>query len=481
MDPYKVEFIWSGEKLQGGEFQIVDCKLSNIPGEFKWTPTYNLGGVIGNAVIQHEFSETERAWQSIGKYTAKLSANKGQVVRLPPGRFLYMDVGRWLNGSQTFGVVCGEDAALCCYTPQSGETATFPGIENALNSPEGLTTRARPGSSETGLFEKLMKLQRVAKGPWMKVPAPFPDPSRIYVILPDMHLAPAPVRALGAFPGEQRDISLERRDFFGSRRSVPGAIEFLDVLRNVPWASQITLIQVGDMYELWATRERYFEPSKDPEVVLTLPEENSARQVAKWIVDTHRMYPALFGEIDACANIMEAVFLAGNHDCYTKVPSVTRMANQIFTPRPHSPVTKIYDRLASFARPGIFVEHGHRCDGPNRDGEIYGHDATNTSANIPNWLGSSLPAGAEELWRESTKVADTTRRPMLVVGGAVWWCADGQSFGIHVTGHSHTPDLNYVEVVHKRRDSEIRLHSQNRRYGESEEVTDRVTVDRPLQ
>jgi UDP-2,3-diacylglucosamine pyrophosphatase LpxH len=485
-EPYKIEFVWSGEALELSDLSQVRVDGKNLPAE-------SAGGFVPNWWLQFEYGETQHAGQ-LSKSPVKVDAEHSltvedrQCVTLPAGRFLYMDVGRWLGGHQDFGIVAGNDAYLCEYTPGSAEVA------------------AGCGSRSEKVEDELLRMPGVSPAPrHEKILDHFPgDANVVYLILPDMHLPEAP--PLGPRPPYppppydldeyhhstrnpayaewenqwgakyreyEADFANNRDLIFHSRLSTPAMTEFLRKIQSLHMASQIILVQLGDMYELWADRKCYFVDISDEEYInaeahrqlavrikgrppdrgspIRLPasrrhhgygwtssEDWNASVVGGWIAGTHILQWQLFQEFDACKKkLKDCRFLHGNHDSYLAVPAVVNSANQrLGELQAQEHASTVYGREKDLFFDGVFIEHGQRYDWPNRDGHEYGWDKTQSPIKYGEWM----------------KNFDSTRRATFVTGAASWWAKSHRNFGLYVQGHTHTPDLKYVEVAHVRSD-----------------------------
>jgi len=221
-------------------------------------------------------------------------------------------------------------------------------------------------------------------------------------------------------------------------------ITFLKALRE-RLQSNAVLVQIGDMYELWAGHPLEFVPTTA--AVVELATKYSATSVGGWIGSIHDMHDDLFEQFDLCGESMLTIYLHGNHDSYLSRPEVVKAAND-YIEMAYSTKTEFGDtrqwfkkttvppRIASINFQGVFLEHGQRVDGPNRDGSTEGWQKTNqafktfrTARNTPG---------------------DTTRRRTFVTGAAAHWVANDKNFGLYVMGHTHDPELKYVEVVHEK-------------------------------
>jgi hypothetical protein len=455
---FKVEFVWSGRDVQLGNLSQVRLDGQDLPWE-------RVGGAPANWWLQLRHREAQRAGTFPSAATRvdaehSLTQNENQCVTLPAGRFLYMDVGRWLNGNQDFGLIAGNNAYLCRYAPGA-----------PLN-------QAPSGTVNTKAEDELLGLPGVSVQDHKKILDHFPrDPDHLYLILPDMHVTDCPTPDNPDFDKWRNSDGwefMEKTDcIFHSRKSVSAMVEFLRRIRATRIASRITLVQIGDMYELWAGRnECYFQDLSDAEYMDAVSKnecavrlrdiqlnddttESSAPEIGLWIAQTHdRNYP-LFSEFDACMAVLaDCRFLYGNHDSYLAVRRVVDEANQAtkdlfskeFTPPSFgSPkggsipraTTKVYYREKEVFLDGVFIEHGQRYDWANRDGHKYGYDKTNSAVNFPYQV---------------LKVFDSNRHPTFVFGAAATWALSHKKFGLFVQGHTHDPVLKYVDVANVRSD-----------------------------
>jgi hypothetical protein len=424
-EPFKLQYEWSvvvdrnGRKT--GKLLSTKCEDKDIPNED------HLGGSIANAFVQLTTNEQR---------LASLSVNTEQVIQQGLNRFVYMDAGCWLNAKQSFAIVHHDQAVLCAYSPSTRIKAIASG----------------------DLLADILALPGVEKLRQLTIFGPHDaEKSRLKIILPDCHIAASPIMT----PRPHRELwwqnpktfeFLSKRDLFQSRLSIPALIEFLRLIRQTPFARQIDLTQVGDLYELWMGRDCLFKRKSQgpPGVALTKP--NADVEVADWICETHEIHEEVFEEFDLCKESLGSVnFLHGNHDSYLSVPDVVSSSNFLIGLRsglidpPHSfwcrPMRKsvVYPREASgcLSSDGVFIEHGQRCDQFNGDGIQDGHSKT-----------QSAGGGFGTILMEF----DSTRRPSFVTAAATLWLKSQKAFGCYVMGHTHRPELQYVEVTHKRSD-----------------------------
>lgn len=449
--PYKVMFNWSGVK---GNLTAVSCDHENIPKEG------NIGRKLANW------------WQQLGIVNpgesdkAALTMNKSQTIQLRRGGFLYMDVGCWINGQQTFGLVWSDEAAICSYKP-IGYT------------PDETSSQKQMSSSDIikgNLIDVFLKdVPGVSLIKRKKILGKYPqDAKKLLLILPDMHVpesppldCPRPPQKEGqnevywSIQNEQDGTSYKvnpfrwdhmvKHDLFNSRKSIDAMTEFLGETNRLCWINQIDLVQLGDMYELWAARPCLLKqtPEDDPRIeIIPSPKlsdkcrtrEEAINNIGSWIGNTHLIYFDLFGAFTRSL-FASKVFLYGNHDSYLTVPEVVTVANNYIKSQT-SKTTVVYPRQQSFTGDSVFVEHGQRVDTANRDGETKG-------------FGFAGFAADHETIGGVMKKSDPTRRETFVTGAAAYWTVNGANFGIYIQGHTHEADLNYVEVYHRREDINV--------------------------
>jgi hypothetical protein len=424
----RVEFQWTRQGADQGRLRVAQCEGQRIPGEQSMTSG------IGNGVVQGLTSEAHRAC---------LAAGTGQSLRPPNGSFVYLDAGRWLNGHQDFGVVWGNQAVLCSY--RAAGTTPAAGGGNLLEQ-----LLRQPGVSEVDR-EFIRNARR-------------PDWNKITVIVPDCHIPPSVPRSVPRPPESERWNNLTfggpfddprawdrsvGHDIFGSRASTDALASFLGLLCATPFAGQVHLVQAGDLYELWAGFDRWFQarPSGPPGV--DMRSDAAIRACADQIALIHDYYDGVFTAFDRAAATLGSVkFLHGNHDNYLWNSGVVAAANReieeragrtsgsIFGNRAF-PRSRCFPREASgmFVSNGMVVEHGQRIDTSNSDGNETGHSATQQGVG-----GGRMAAFAKEF--------DCVRRESFVFGAAALWVTRNMDFSVYVMGHTHEPIVKNVEVVH---------------------------------
>jgi UDP-2,3-diacylglucosamine pyrophosphatase LpxH len=440
-ETYHLKFVW---QEKDGRFKVVYCDEADVPVDAKGFPYafWRLPQfLVDDYYLQWKKNEISANFEILNGYAAAVTVNKKQLVRFPKGSFLYMDVGRWLDGKQSFGLVCGDQAVLCDYNP--------PDSPANLNRADGK------------LLDAVLGIPGVTVRSRKKIFGPHPpDDEHLLVIVPDMHVPMAPPLNMA------RPLNLEgygpskvgywrndpntfdyfgRYDFFNSRASIRAMIAFLKALRARIPSDNVAFVQIGDMYELWAGHSLEYVETDEKHPAVKLKSPRSAETVGTWIAMIHDMHDELFEQFDACNREMLTMYLHGNHDSYLSCQEVVTAANKEIESRCQTELwdgskrevfkkTTVARRLREVNFLGVFLEHGQRADKANRDGETEGQQRTNEAFES---LG---------MWKK--KVGDTTRRRSFVTGAAAQWMVRGQDFGLYVMGHTHDPELKYVEVVH---------------------------------
>ncbi len=421
---YEINFKWKQGSTNKRFLDYVECDGINIPGEATWE------GGIANFLVQLTTNEMQ---------DAAGHANVVNVLKPPRGRFVYMDVGKWCGGRQSFGVIWKDTAVICDFIGPASPTKTGTG----------------------NLLEQFLNIGGICELARLTLDTPYPESEDVlHIILPDMHVPPCPPREwprptvrwrspeerarLPAWQwgSEYYDIICER-DLFKSRVSIPKLTAFLNLIADTPYASNIRMTQIGDMYELWMKQPLLFKrkPNGPPGVDL---EPMGAWHVGRWLCDIHEFYPELFEAFDLCVEKLGkgVNFLHGNHDCYLSVPEVIAEANKQIAELAAQPKgrqnysarmkpTRVHQRVASgFAfDSGVYIEHGQRCDKFNSDGDPDGHKATQHGGDWP------------------FKNFDSIRRGSFVAAASALWLVESQAFSCYVMGHTHEPALAYVNVT----------------------------------
>lgn len=430
--PYKVQFVWKKTEADKGVLNALTCNGQDIPND-----------ALGRPYIANSYTQ----FATFEAHNACLTVKAPQTLRPPAGTFIYLDVGRWLHGSQTFGAIWGNQAALFSY------------------SPSGATPPAPTGNP----FQDLCALPGVTKTDQLFIPGNHPsDWNAITIILPDTHVpavfkldtprpaTPMPANQSGSYDLDQSTYdSMVAMDYFDSRHSIYAMALFLSTLAGLSWAKKIDLVQVGDMYELWAGRSCYFRrnPGGPPGVTI---DPSNVKEVAGWICNTHEFQPELFAAYDRCATALKQFrVIHGNHDSYLSVPAVVSAANAAIDDRVAKPngymvnqkmiKTTVHPRVDGGAinENGVYIEHGQRCDTYNSDGNPDGHQKMQSA------MTGIAPA------RSFMAGFDSTRRESFVTAAAAMWVTLQQGFGVYVMGHTHSPVLNRVDVTHIKGEYEI--------------------------
>lgn len=426
--PMRVEFQWTRQGADRARLRVAQCEGQRIPSE------QSITSGIGNGVVQGLTSESHRAC---------IAAGTSQTIRPPNGSFVYLDAGRWLNGHQNFGVVWGNQAVLCNYSAASTTPASGAGnlLEQLLRQP--------------GVSEVDREFIRNARNP---------DWNKITVIIPDCHIPPSVPMSVPRPPESSQWNDLNggsawddprawdrsvAHDIFGSRRSTDALASFVRLLCNLPFARQVHLVQAGDLYELWAGQDRWFQARPGGPPGVDMRSSTATERCANQIAYIHDFFDGVFTGFDRAASALGSVkFIHGNHDNYLWNSGVVTEANaeiarraartsgSIFANRPF-PLSRCFPREASgmVVDNGMIVEHGQRIDTSNSDGNETGHGATQQAVG-----GGRTAAIAKEF--------DCVRRESFVFGAASLWVTRNMDFSVYVMGHTHEPIVKNVEVVH---------------------------------
>ena len=428
--PYKVQFVWKKTEADKGVLNALTCNGQDIPND-----------ALGRPYIANSYTQ----FATFEAHNACLTVKAPRTLRPPAGTFIYLDVGRWLHGADV--------------RSDLGQ----PGGIVFLHSQWRYASRAHRQS-----VPGPVALPGVTKTDQLFIPGNHPsDWNAITIILPDTHVpavfkldtprpaTPMPANQYGSYDIDQSTYdSIVAMDYFGSRHSIYAMTLFLSTLAGLSWAKKIDLVQVGDMYELWAGRSCYFQrkPGGPPGVAI---DPSNVKTVADWICNSHEFQPELFAAYDRCATALKQFrVIHGNHDSYLSDPTLVSEANTAIDDRVAKPngymvnqkmiKTIVHRRVDGGAinENGVYIEHGQRRDAYNADGNPDGHQKMQSA------MGGIAPA-------EFMAGFDSTRRESFVTAAAAMWVTLQQGFGVYVMGHTHSPVLNKVEVTHIKGDYEI--------------------------
>ncbi|MFB3813533.1 MAG: hypothetical protein ACE14L_05425 [Terriglobales bacterium] len=480
--PYEAKFHWEfahkpvpqqmapqKQKSEPDEWslKLKEIEVLNVPGE-GGHPFHELASAYSQA-IQDEVGKGLKYLLAKPTHLAPCVPNK---VQLEADEFLCLDVGSWLADHQNFGLISNKAVFLCDYNP--GSAAASPGAAKGI-AKEFLENV--PGCS-------------IQRGP-IKVGLPGMSNDELYVVIPDMHIPQTAeteiararyrlweriVEKVYVRPGEpplfQAAYWSARRaagEYGGARNFLCGLTgiepmrKFLAAIRQFAGktaAKQLTILQVGDMYELWAYRPCLFGDSGNdvagPLVV------NQPAAVAEWIAGTHFLFQEMFAEFDKCANAgIRLAFVHGNHDCYLLDKGVREKANSWLNDLPRfaelfdmtaefAPVgfipSTVPDRQACFDEHGIHAEHAHNhYDVSNHDGAASGQKFTDFGAHVG----------------DLAKQFDSLRRSSFIAGAAALFVSN--PFNIYVMGHTHGMDVNQVRVTHWLDGKQVKVTTEKKR------------------
>jgi len=227
-------------------------------------------------------------------------------------------------------------------------------------------------------------------------------------------------------------------------------VKFLATLRRYRHKSKVSLVQLGDMYDLWIGLQKCFVESdpgefklvgeKVPCSVVTETNDLQMRDesftgfefVKHWIEKTHETNPEVAAAFRDFAGDVDTFFLAGNHDDYL-------VHDAVYPPDPRGYRNMVFDSLGQTRQrevhdDGLFLEHGHYLDQSNRDGATAGHDMTQL---VFDW--------------DFMRSLDPDRRRIWIVGAAARFMEHRQRrpFFLYAMAHTHSPFLCEVSLRQK--------------------------------
>ncbi len=373
----------------------------------------------------------------------KVGVSGGHISPPAPG-FVYIDTGLWAgDGSagdpvferrRDFTLIFGGTAALCSFRPR--------GSPSAASIPSDL------GGDAQVLNKVLKTLKEVEVVAWASVPAPRHNVEtardEVFVILPDMHLPILTAQDAHRNPSAPCGRSIwskkwdstvwlslyQQSDIFQGAAGDLGV--FLTRLQQfgfehpTPWPS-IHLVQVGDLFDMWLGLDRFFQDDNNPACpgVQVVPGSGGDVVIDYWTTSTLISNP----NKDAISQLLQfpftRSFLWGNHDNY-------------YSPSGHEP--RVLTNLSGGRRVEtvsvqrhLFIEHGHRPDSWNRDGETKGHLLTQAALTNGTLVRAACPM----------------YRLLQIEAAAKHWlsCARaGAPYLFYVMGHSHIPVFCNVGV-----------------------------------
>jgi hypothetical protein len=376
--------------------------------------------------------------------------------------FVYMDCGRWGGPTprfnsvhRDFGLIHGRYVALCEYVADGGLNLQ----DNLFKSDDGyeratlINDFIRAVYSAGGCIRLIKTLLSTTHPTLVE-----PDKSKVYLVIPDMHLPvnikPTPAADIGdgAHWGrhQYRDIGADTAGFyeiaghrrlcgsaqrwfrqynatniFGAPSDAGGArehlLKFLDVIAKTSVKSQVHFVHVGDMYDFWIGLDRYF---KAPDSGVSLLTDNLGIKTTDfldhWATVTHDLWGDMIDQMHDLPT-GKKTFLWGNHDNYLSKYLPLRPPHKLAIP----------DRTREVRTGGIYIEHGQRVDPENKDGVENGINTTNLvfEGKIPYCF-------------------DPNRRNYYTAGSAAAYCGN-PDFAVYVMGHTHERYLTNVwPVIH---------------------------------
>jgi UDP-2,3-diacylglucosamine pyrophosphatase LpxH len=364
-----------------------------------------------------------------------IAANIRQKFLLGRSRFVYFDVGGWLDGQHYFGLLYRNQAALCQFDLGNKQKSSM--HRNSSNRLVEFISQVQGASVVSDI-----------------VPIGFDNTTgdeTLYLFLPDLHITDSPsekyLKRIVSSLGEENEftkhlLKKRKQDIKNTYKSIPSLIEFFKQISKIPWSKTISLLQLGDMYELWAGRKLLLAPPNKGAIEI---QNNAEREIIEWINEIHNANIELFHSIDKCP-LKEKRMLYGNHDSYLFNKKIQDYLKNLKSS------TKVYPRQKVFHNTTIYAEHGHAFDIHNNDSSTYkdGEDGkikndafnnTNTYFNPP-----IIPLGYENLPRRAMSYyLDPTRRKTHIFGATLRYLSN-ERFGIYVMGHTHAPHIAYIDV-----------------------------------
>ena len=449
---------------------IVDANrkiiLVNAPGaKFDKEKPRGLGGRLAEAFANSNYAFDVRV------QPGAISEVNFNELRKTRHSFAYMDVGRWggpaalsSSSQRTFGIVCGFQAALCRFVPDSSRNTPADFMLDGQGKRRDLAINdlidcLRSANSSIEIIKAIDSRTPLAPS--------SVDSQTVYVILPDLHLpivTKKPPEAIFQVPGgvlsspidspsfgrlDYRDLNSGqggkfipayatavrlwydrylKGDIFGSPTG-PAAKDlklFMNLLGACKLKDKIHFVDVGDMYDHWIGLDRFFDATTTDAVRIgdrsfkqldgTSTTIRAGNFIDHWVERTNAEFPDLIASM-AGVTVGKTSWIFGNHDNYLAA---------------HTPnVLQPLQRIREIRTKGIFIEHGQRADAANRDGATDGHDITNQVFKNP-----------------FLRAFDPFRRPFFTTTPACSYAA-APDFCVYVMGHTHSPFLTHVNIVVK--------------------------------
>lgn len=172
----------------------------------------------------------------------------------------YMNIGSWTNGQTTFGLVSGNEAALCCWLPHGDRKQQFDSSDDLINEekllPDGDIHRfikaARTYQTDRGAVSgaKVLAAFKLKYGY-------FVMGSRLLVFFPDMHLTLFKGHPCDAFVREYVEVtrgqeSVERP--VSLEDDLADMLSFLKHHGKQRGVTRIVTFHLGDLFEVCHTQ-----------------------------------------------------------------------------------------------------------------------------------------------------------------------------------------------------------------------------------
>jgi UDP-2,3-diacylglucosamine pyrophosphatase LpxH len=405
-----------------------------------------------------------------------------------PDSYVYLDVGVWAENEYDFGAICGPNVWLCKFTHKQAHS--YPPDDafapDKTSAPDPLKKFAEAFLATQHGF--VVDQYAHVRG------RPQPSADTLYLVIPDMHLAALPhvdgydnladtlksQPAVDIEPGQYEcalavqsahcsDCQKARKaDIFGTAGTALCA--FLDTviaLARTDLKGKLKVVQMGDMYELWQGMDKwtsYF--NEDPSIRGLELEDKAMTALLLRVLAIKKQHRPLIGRFERLDGLGVTAYVYGNHDVYI----VDNMRNKNAEWQAHLKTEGVPSRATHLYENSVLFEHGHRMEPmlfgwvwPNRDGSSVGPFITKVVNKVPwlraiqgSWL---LPIPRPDYHRFSALEVCHDNYDVAAEGDST-----GEDLGpisVFVMGHTHQPNLKYVQMVRRLRDESGDLQCTN--------------------
>lgn len=216
--------------------------------------------------------------------------------------------------------------------------------------------------------------------------------------------------------------------------------------------------QLGDMVDLWVGFTCHYTPSAKPDIPLSEIDPVGRRMMHHWtenLFSHTKQGAAIAGAVDALDKWnIPSRYLYGNHDNYLGSSERLRYTG------PDSKIRVLKQRVATYQKLGIFMEHGHQWEGTNTDsattlpvgdsvigtpcplGVFITQAAFIRPGPIRNFEGHAAGAMARFSGGAGQRIDQ-------IVGSAFRFLEQSGGFYCYVMGHTHSACLSRVVVSTK--------------------------------